>query len=674
MPDEPGKSAPSTTKAVESSVPPYEPAPGTGSPQGPNRRERRYEHRRGDPVYRPLRIYTLDPSTSQLDGATALVNVPYEDLEPGPEGRLFKIVSDGPGGSNQGRTKLDDPKVLLRNGYDPSPSNPDFRCQMLYAVCSNVYATFRAALGRDLDWGSPHSAAHRKLVIYPYDSGETHAYYDPDRHALHFGGEPAEDDAPERTLPGSMIYACLSHDIIAHELTHALLHGMRPHFLEPCSADTLAFHEAFADLVAIFQHFSYREVVLAEIRKERGTLEQARLLTGLARQFGHLTTDDDPSAQTDGKRASHADRHAVRSAIDVVQQDKEPPGYPEKLQAMNRDPDRPPHELGSVLVSAVFEAFITVYKRKTARYVRLATNGSGVLPEHGEIPVELQAILAEKASRLASQFLSICIRAIDYCPPVNLTFGEYLRALITADYNLVPDDPWAYREALIDAFRRRRIHPRDVASYAEDDLRWPMPPLEPDEAELAIEGLSFAELRFQGDPGRPFAPDEIERCSQALLDFVTASDARMVQFGLVPKGRVRRSDGRETEDEVGAPQVQSIRSARRVGPSGQVVFDIVAEVVQQRSVRDGRGEGECFEFHGGCTIILGPGGEVRYIIQKNVGDAERLERRLGFVGTDAARRYWVPKEQAGTGRRQAPDLFHRLDGRRAARPRQPSRS
>ncbi|HEY5893625.1 MAG TPA: hypothetical protein VIT91_10380 [Chthoniobacterales bacterium] len=31
------------------------------------------------------------------------------------------------------------------------------------------------------------------------------------------------------------------------------------------------------------------------------------------------------------------------------------------------------------------------------------------------------------------------------------SFGEYLRALITADFDLVPDDRWAYREALIDA-------------------------------------------------------------------------------------------------------------------------------------------------------------------------------------------------------------------------------
>jgi hypothetical protein len=29
-----------------------------------------------------------------------------------------------------------------------------------------------------------------------------------------------------------------------------------------------------------------------------------------------------------------------------------------------------------------------------------------------------------KASKLASH-LTICVRAIDYCPPVDITFGEY---------------------------------------------------------------------------------------------------------------------------------------------------------------------------------------------------------------------------------------------------------
>src|SRR5688500_4769366 len=46
-------------------------------------RGRPYERRPNDPLYRPLRIFVLDPAASQLQGATATVNVPYEPLQPG---------------------------------------------------------------------------------------------------------------------------------------------------------------------------------------------------------------------------------------------------------------------------------------------------------------------------------------------------------------------------------------------------------------------------------------------------------------------------------------------------------------------------------------------------------------------------------------------------------------
>ena len=56
---------------------------------------RRYQWERGAPLTRPLRIYTLDPSVSDRVGGVSTVQVPYEKLEPGPMGSLFKVVPDG---------------------------------------------------------------------------------------------------------------------------------------------------------------------------------------------------------------------------------------------------------------------------------------------------------------------------------------------------------------------------------------------------------------------------------------------------------------------------------------------------------------------------------------------------------------------------------------------------
>ena len=83
-----------------------------------------------------------------------------------------------------------------------------------------------------------------------------------------------------------------------------------------------------------------------------------------------------------------------------------------------------------------------------------------MLPD-GDIHPDLVNRLAAEAAKSAGHILTMCIRALDYIPPVDLTFGEYLRALITADYDLVRDDDRGYRVAVIDAFRTG-AYPSDV--------------------------------------------------------------------------------------------------------------------------------------------------------------------------------------------------------------------
>ena len=551
-----------------------------------------YQRKPDDPVYRPLRIFALDPAVSRLDGAVALVNVPYEPLRPGPQGRLFHIEADGP------ICDLEDRRVLIQQGYSPSRSDTRFQQQMVYGVCSSVYAAFKAALGRDPAWGFDRGDDEERrtagvLKIHPRAFEGRNAHYHNVAGSLEFGWFTADGNT-FGMMKGERVYTCLSHDIIAHELTHALLDGLRARFTIPTRIDVLAFHEAFADIVAVFQHFSYRDVVLAAIRRSRGQVTDG-LLTDLARPLGRSTERPSP----------------LRSAVDSL--DGTRLRYDAKLE---------PHELGSVLVLAVFDAFNVIYTRKTARFIRLATGGTGNLPM-GELPADLQVILAEEASRLASQFLSICIRAVDYCPPVDLEFGEFLRAVITADRELVPDDPWAYREAWIDAFRDRGILVGGVSNLDEDSLVWKAPerPL------AAVRPLSFGRLRFRGDPGRPASGGEVKRQALALGRLVT-NPADMQLFGL-----------RKPDESIRTPTIESVRPARRIGPDGQVVFGIVAEITQHAIVKE-PGSSRSAVFYGGSTIILGPEGEVRYVVGKGVQSSSRITRQLEFLQTDRSRKYW----------------------------------
>ena len=56
-------------------------------------------------------------------------------------------------------------------------------------------------------------------------------------------------------------------------------------------------------------------------------------------------------------------------------------------------------------------------------------------------------------------------------PPFDITFGDYLRALITADLDLVPDDPRKYRVAIIESFRRHGIY-RSVRTLSTESFCW----------------------------------------------------------------------------------------------------------------------------------------------------------------------------------------------------------
>ncbi len=560
-----------------------------------------FARKSGDPLYRPLNVLTSDPAASRMEGSVALLNVPYESLRPGPEGRLFKVDGGDPQQHARYReADLDEPAALLRGGFAPSPSEPRFHQQMVYAVCSSVYATFRRALGRQVAWGFTREDDQARLVLKPFAFKGTNAYYDKDQGALCFG----YDVAPEcgrgiRTLPGGYVFTCLSHDVIAHEMTHALLDGMRSHFSVPSGPDVAAFHEGFADLVAIFQRLSYRELVTTAIRKSRGQLKQAPLLTDLARQLGHAK----------GRKA------ALRSALTL-----DPPAQ--------YDDQSPPHLLGAVLVCAVFEAYLTIFERKTASLLRLASNGTGV-PPPGELPPDLVDMLAHTASSLASHFLSLIIRAVDYCPPVGIRLGEYLRALITADHDLVPDDPWAYREALIDAFSRRNVYPRHVATLAEEALLW-----RPTRRAMApVTELDFAHLKFSGDPACAATEQELTRQARALGEFATRPE-HLHEFGLLSPIAAQALGARAE-----LPEVQSIRSTRRIGPDGQIVFDLVAEITQILVTR-ANDEAASYRLIGGATVILGPEGEVRYVISKSAVGSDRLQRRRQFMDSPQGQQFW----------------------------------
>ena len=165
----------------------------------------------------------------------------------------------------------------------------------------------------------------------------------------------------------------------------------------------------------------------------------------------------------------------------------------------------------------------------------------------------------------------------------------------------------------------RRIYPADVPSLSEDALVWrstehSVPP-EPE--------LSFARLQFDGDPGR----GEPRGCgARRRVWRARHRPGLLAEFGLATDG-----DPRLGGDDVSLPVIESMRSTRRVGPNGQVVFDLVAEDTQRRNVRAGDSGEPGFDFFGGATVVLGPKGQVRYVIRKSVLDDTRIDAQRRFI-------------------------------------------
>lgn len=612
------------------------------------------------PAYRKLRGYAFDPSLSvaveTADMNAVLYRVRWEQgaadggpFGPGPVGEYLEVIdfdpTVGPNGTLYAPVDLDDPYILADDGLPPSEGNPQFHQQYVYAVAMLTIQNFERALGRKVLWAprlledrSKYEEFVRRLRIYPHALREANAYYSPQKKAILCGYFSASPRTAALHMPGALVFTCLSHDILAHEVAHAVLDGLHPRFNQATNPDVLAFHEAFADIVALFQHFTFPEVLRSQIARTRGRLDEQNLLGKLAQEVGVAI----------GQYGS------LRDAIGSTDWDgKWAPAQPHPADYQTTGE---PHARGSLLVAAVFEAFLAMYKGRVRDLLRVAANGSANHAD-GDLDEVLVHRLADEAATTASHVLTICVRALDYCPPVDITFGDFLRAIVTADADLVADDRHHYRLAFIEAFRRRGIYPRGVRTLSEESLRyrdvWQDLRAE-DQGVARTIGKYLREYRSKaiyesdreaifntarqciaGKPGKAGKPrDGLHERIMAFKD----SPAFERITGLIY---------RRTWAELGVTalsggdgptlQILNLRLASRIGPDGTAVDQIVFGLVQRLGVVYEQGAVKAYyapglvkskpengvEVYGGCTLIFDLDTlRLRYAISKPLLAAE----------------------------------------------------
>ncbi len=600
------------------------------------------------PPARRLRVYSLDPSLAQSNDFFTInettLSLPWDDtpdqpLVPGPIGEYLEVVDVDPASNRVYEpVDLNDKLLLAEDGLSPSEGNPKFHQQMVYAVSMLTIGTFERALGRKALWaphwkpGMRHQEPVRRLRIYPHALRGENAYYSPDKRALLFGYFQSSEETSGLVASGTMVFTCLSSDIIAHEMSHALLDGLHRRFTEASNPDVPAFHEAFADIVAIFQHFTFKNLVRFEISRARGKMTAATLLGGLAMQFG----------QGSGRAGP------LRNYSD-----------PSKGEYTYENTEEA-HDRGSILVFAVYDAFLKIVGRRTADLIRLATGGTGIL-RPGVLHPDLVERLTDETCKAAEHILKICIRALDYCPAVDITFGEYLRGLVTADVDAMPEDPWGYRVAFIEAFRNRRILPRDVKTISEETLTWNTYFDEHDSGwiEDAVKSLDLG-WNLDMDRDQVLEVNERNRWKfwNALNTAFKKDPELLKQFGLqrgVPRynqrGGVVSSRNRDAATTF---EVYGVRPARRVASDGSFRTELVAVVHQRQPIwydeKDhSRG---WFWFRGGATLIVDPRPghiAVRYSIIKNSMSGTRQQRQRQYgrnMGLSPLRSLYFAGEEA----------------------------
>lgn len=437
------------------------------------------------PSSRWLRTFAFDPMSTRLSGEFLTVTVPYEpDLKAGPAGELLQVVDYDPArGKWYAPVDLNDPFILAQDGLKPAEGDPRSHQQIVYAVAMSVIERFERYLGRRFRF-----RGGKKLGMVPHAFEGRNAFFDPSREAVLFGYYRANADDPGPNLPSQIIFTCLSSDIIAHELTHGIVHRLRPYFSEATNADVFAWHEAFADLIALFQHFAYPEVVVDAVAATSAQIDVGSALFDLASEFGQST------GRGAALRSAIADQHRT----------------PARFRAATE-----PHERGACFVAAVFDAYLDRFQAAIADLLRIATAGTGVLPE-GKLHPDLVARVATEAVGTADRFLGMVVGAFDYLPPVDVTFSDVIRAIVTSDHALHPDDGHGLRGTLVEALRRRGIIPEKVHSLTDDALKWPSPDrplnLRDNNPKVPVEDLILAatmDLDSSGEPGERYrAPKE----------------------------------------------------------------------------------------------------------------------------------------------------------------------
>lgn len=530
--------------------------------------------RRQPAATRNLTVFAQDPQlTVKGRILTASTRVPGERVAPGPRGARVHVVDyDASTDTFYDDYELypDDQQARLADRSGELRKDARFHAQNVYAIVMNTLNRFESALGRRVRW----AFNCHQIKVVPHAFAEANAFYSRRNEALLFGYFQGKRD---------VIHTCLSHDVVAHETTHALLDGLRSRLMEPSSPDQAAFHEAFADIIAILSVLAQSSVVSYALEKfaTRGDLIARRhLAPDSLRQTFLLQLAEEMGEELNGVRGG-----ALRASANIVPDPR----------LLDRPEYKEPHRRGEILVAAMLHAYLAVWDS------RIRTLGAGNGPVQRSRAVEDGVLAAERMTRSA-------IRALDYMPPVDVQFPDFLSALLTADLEMEPDDRLNLRPQFRSSFAQYGIRPVSTGQ-AHEAGTW-----DPPHKEVSYERSRFVSMQRD--------PDEV--------------------FRFIWENR----EALEIERDA-YTYVQDVRPSLRIGEDGFTLQETVAEYVQILTLRadelhsvdvrvpDGMPGHQSIRLYGGGTLVFNEYGQLKLHIGSGVR-SRKQDARLKYLWNTGA--------------------------------------
>lgn len=401
------------------------------------------------------------PGTTGPDGPLLTrVRVPAERIAIGGASLLsarFAITVQHPGRTPQASilrdiADLPDPFTPWACTDRPPPSQRDamladrrFLAQHVYAVAASTLYVFESTLGRRMSW-----AGGKRLSISAYDPvAANDSGYDRAERRIRLGHR-ADADGPGR------VPLALFRDIVAHEVTHAILDGYRPKWADAYAGlDTLTLHEAVADLVAILSVFSADERVWQLLAGDLPANPTAADLAGITaevlqeRLFGFADGLETHAGapRVGAPRVGAPPNAALRNSLTA----RIPPDW-RTLPS--------PHARSQPIVQALLAVVVRLWLERLDR-----PGGRAGIDQ-----------VAGAGAIIGRRVLTMLIRSLGYLPPVDTTCEDLLHGILAADELLVPGDDQHYRDVVLQAFAAigvLRAPSLDVAALAPG-LRYPI--------------------------------------------------------------------------------------------------------------------------------------------------------------------------------------------------------